>query len=301
MENYLTEGKSKGSLDPYSLQENNAYLANVVHDNYEMGQKKIRRSVFINVSLKEADIQDCDFSYSVFINCYFRGARFRGCDFTGCKFYECNFRSATMVNCTLIYSKWKETFVKKDTILSNLPSFPNVAQELLVNLRMNATSIGEYDDARSYLYESESLSRTHLKNIIFGYSDYYKKYNFRDRLRSFFSLFISYFERFFWGYGEKPGTLLISAGVIISVFALIYLIKVPALFGVNSAQPDLLASFLAAGEFSILTFASNTPENIPNAEYLKISDIMTIESLFGLVFIAFLAASLHRKISTRKD
>lgn len=301
MRDYLTDGKIKGKLKPYDAADSDAYIVNETHDNFCLSQKKLRRAIFINLGLKEADIEECDFSYSMFINCYFRGAKFRGCNFTGCKFYECNFRSASFVDCKLLYSKWKETYIKKDVVLANLPSYPNVAQELLINLRMNATSIGEYDDAKAYLYESESLSRAHLKKIITRYSDYYKKYTLLDRFRALFTLGCSYIDRFFWGYGEKPGTLLISAGVIISMFAAIYLTKAPPLFGINNSNPDILKALFEAEKFSILVFASNIPKTIPKEYYLPLSTLMTVESLFGLVFISFLAATLHRKISTRKD
>lgn len=301
MRDYLTEGKVKGGLLPYSGAENDAYMANEVHDDLHLSRKTLRRGVFINLALKQAVIYECDFSYSVFINCYFRGAKFRGCNFTGCKFYECNFRSTSIVDCKLLYTKWKETFIKKDIVLANIPSYPNVAQELLINLRMNAASIGEYDDARAYLYESEKLSRSHLRKIITRYSDYYKKYGLWERVRAFFTLTGSYIERFFWGYGEKPGTLLVSAAVIVSVFAITYLSKVPSLFGFSGTEPNILTALFEAGKFSVLVFSSNTPESIPPDQYEIISTLMTVESLFGLVFIAFLAASLHRKISTRKE
>ncbi len=85
------------------------------------------------------------------------------------------------------------------------------------------------------------------------------------------------------------------------MFAVIYLIKSPSLFIPNNADPDILSALFEAEKFSMLVFASNIPESIPLEHYLSLSTLMTIESLFGLVFIAFLAASLHRKISTRKD
>ena len=301
MRDYLTEGKRKGTLKPYEAPEDDAYIVNELHDKLSLNAKRLRRAVLINISLKEADISDCDFSYSIFINCYFRGAKFRGSNFTGCKFYECNFRSASLIDCKLLYTKWKETYIRKDTVLANLPSYPNVAQELLINLRMNAATIGEYDDAKYYLYQSEALSRTHLLNIIIHYSDYYRKYSVWDRVKAFLSLVRSYMERFFWGYGEKPGTLLVSAAAIVSGFAMIYLAKVPRLFGLSDQNPNVLRAFFDAEKFSVLAFAGNTPHEMLGQQYQSINTLVTIESLFGLVFIAFLAASLHRRISTRRD
>jgi len=116
MRDYLTEGKKKGTLEPYRVPENDAYITNEVFDSLCLSGKILRRGVFINVALKEAGLENCDFSYSIFINCYFRGAKFRGCNFTGCKFHECNFRSASFVDCKLLYTKWKETFIQKEMV-----------------------------------------------------------------------------------------------------------------------------------------------------------------------------------------
>ena len=249
----------------------------------------------------KATIEDCDFSYTIFINCYFRGAIFKGCNFTGCKFYECNFRSASLTNCQLMYSKWKETYVKKETILANLPSFDGVAQELLINLRMNASSIGEYEDARYYLYESEALSRAHLRKVILRYSDYYYKYSTWDRVKSLFTLTRSYIEKFFWGYGEKPGTLLLSAFGVITVFAITYLIKAPSLFRGSSQHSNIFDEIIAAEKLSLSVFSGKAPVDLATNIALELNTLFILESLSGIVFIAFLAASLHRKISTRRD
>ena len=132
MRDYLTVGKRKGRLKPYRVSTEDACIVNEVHDGFHLKGKNIRRSVIIGVSLKEATIEGCDFFYTIFINCYFRGARFKGNNFTGCKFYECNFRSASIINCQLMYSKWKETYIRKDAVFANLPPYDGVAQELLI-------------------------------------------------------------------------------------------------------------------------------------------------------------------------
>lgn len=301
MRDYLTAGKRKGSLAPYNASSENAYLINEVHDDYSLKEKSLQRSVLIGVSLKNATIEDCNFSYTIFINCYFRGARFHGCNFTGCKFFDCNFRSASIINCQLLYSKWKETYIKKETILANLPSFDGVAQELLINLRMNASSIGEYDDAKYYLYESEALSRSHLRKIITRYSDYYKKYSAWNRVKAAFTLARSYGEKFFWGYGEKPGTLLVSAFWVITLFAITYLIQEPTFFRSSSPNSNIINEFIAAEKLSFAVFSGNTPTTLASNVAMRLSTLFIFESLFGIIFIAFLAASLHRKISTRRD
>ena len=49
------------------------------------------------------------------------------------------------------------------------------------------------------------------------------------------------------------------------------------------------------------TLKVNSEVVVSRSGYQSINTLVTIESLFGLVFIAFLAASLHRRISTRRD
>lgn len=301
MPNYLSEGKNRGTLSPLEVKNEDNYFVNESIDNFSIAQSSLRRSVFINISLKEAVITDCDFSYSIFINCYFRGAKFRGCNFTGCKFIEVNFRGATLVDCKLIYTKWKETYIKKESVLSNIPSAPNLAQDLLINLRMNSTSIGEFDDSKYYLNESEKFSRQHSWYIVTHYSDYYKKYTFFQRIKSFIELIRSHLDLRLWGYGERPFALSINGALSVAIFALIFLFKEPSHFGLGTQQPSLINSAIDAIKLSILTFSGNTPSTLPDEVFDRIGYLLTLESLLGVVFIAFLAASLHRKISTRRD
>jgi len=301
MRNYLAEGKKKSTLDPYRVSDEDAYLVNERYDNFKLDKKILKNSVLVNVSLKEAEISNCDFSYSTFINCYFRGAKFRGCNFTGCKFIECNFRSATLLDCKIIYTKWKETYIKREIVLANIPSAPNLAQDLLISLRMNASSIGEYEDSKYFLYQSEKLSRLHLWYIATKYSSYYDKYNGWQRISSLLSLIRSYIEKYLWGYGERPATLCFSGGMIVLGFSFIFLVIEPKHFGLGNATPNLFDSLFEAGKVSVLTFSGNIPSNLPPEVYIKIGTLLTLESLLGIVFIAFLAASLHRKISTRRD
>ncbi len=296
MTTQIFTGKTASTLSSVKagITLNDVLIANERPAKYKLHGCSIKNSVFIGLSFKEAELTDCDFSHSIFIDCYFRGAEFRGCNFTGCKFVECNFRSASFVNCSFIYSTWKETHVRREAMLANLPSWPNVAQELLIALRLNAISIGEYGDARFYLYESEVLSRSQLWNIVTCYSAYYeKKYKFLDRVKAFFQYSLSFFEKYFWGYGEQPLRLVFSGGAVVLIFAVFYCFMLKTLSA---------ASFFTALEISLRLFTTNTPQNLDSAQISTAASwLMSIESLFGLIFIGFLAASLHRRVATRRD
>lgn len=231
----------------------------------------------------------CDFSYTTFINCYFRGARFRDCNFTGCKFIDCNFQSSSILQCNLQYSKWEKTDVARSTLLGNLPAEPNLAQRLLIQLRLNAASIGEYDDARYYLYEAEKRSREHFLEIIKCRKDYYrKKYSIsQDRIVAPFRYVGSLINNVLWGYGERPLLLCLNGVLLILSFGIIHAYSYESM--------DLFSGI----KLSLGAFVSAIPGIEPAATEMSVW--LLIESLFGLIYIAFLAASLHRRISTRRD
>ena len=259
----------------------NEYIVNEEMDNERLTNTTVTRTIFTNVSLKQAEVEHCNFSYSIFINCYFRGTKFSSCDFTGCKFIECNFRAATLISCQLRYSSWNRTYVDQSTLLANVPSYHNQAQELLISLRTNATSIGQYEDSRKYFYEAEKHSRGHRYDIVLGLTPYYRdKYSVSQRVGAIYSLVKSTIDRFFWGYGEQPGRLLCSGALGVIVFALVYM-------------QTMSIGFWGALKISLSALAGNhSQEN----NWWLIS-----ESLLGLIYIAFLAASLHRRIATRRD
>ena len=179
MSDYLLAGKVPATLgNPGQIADRDASIVNEdaseLEKRLELRDKKIRHSVWVNVSLKQAKFLKCDFSHAIFINCYLRGAQFTDCDFTGCRFVECNFRSSSVARCNLQYTRWEKTHIRRSTLLGNLPAQANLAQELLIQLRLNASSIGEYDDARYYLYQAEKRSREHFVEIIRCREDYYR-------------------------------------------------------------------------------------------------------------------------------
>lgn len=149
-----------------------------------INHRNFSKITFANMSFKEAKFRNTDFSYCVFTNCYFRGAKFSDCNFTGAKFYDCNFREADIIESNITYTHWMNTVIKKDALMLSLPTRENEAQDVLISLRKNATSIGEYKDARKLVYSSEHQSRRHNWNKVTGANEYYRdKYGFHRSTR----------------------------------------------------------------------------------------------------------------------
>ena len=290
MDHYLLIGKTRSSLDkPDELPTRDALVANDDHPELELHDKIVQRAVWVNVSVRKGNFSKCDFSYTIFINCYFRDASFRDCDFTGCRFVHCNFQSRSMLGCNFRYSRWEKTEVRRVLLLGNLPAESNLAQKFLIQLRLNSASIGEYDDARYYLYEAEKRSREHYLEIIKCRKEYYrKKYAFsQERLMAPFRYARSWLNKVVWGYGEQPIRLSVSGLVLILVL------------GVIHAHTDDSLNLWAGIRLSFGAFVNGLPGVKPTDTSTNIW--LLIESLVGIVYIAFLAASLHRRVSTRRD
>ena len=290
MDDYLTIGKTHGTLGkPEGLAARDACIVNEDNPGVELRDRRVQRAVWVNVSLKESTFVECDFSYTIFVNCYFRGAFFEDCDFTGCKFVDCNFYRCSMRSCTLRYSRWEKTEIARSTLLDNLPEQGNLAQKLLIQLRLNAASIGEYDDARYYLYEAEKRSRQHFVEIVKCRKDYYReKYDSAGkRWLAAVRYGRSAFNFALWGYGERP--LRLSLNGLLLIFG----------FGVLHALVDDSISLWVGIRSSFSAFVSVIPSVGPGPATVTVWHL--IESLFGVVYIAFLAASLHRRVATRRD
>lgn len=279
------------------------YFANEVSDgkSFKLKDKSLYGATFANLSLKNAVFKDINFSYSVFNNCYFRGAQFTNCNFTGCKFIDCNFMKAGMIGCDLQYSHWKRTTIGKDLVLTNLPAYENIAQALLINMRINAISMGEYDDARCFVYESEKQSRRHNLKKFKANEEYYriKKYTTDERFIALLKYLQSHTERIFWGYGEKILNLVLTAAGIIFIFAIVYFLKGHVFFLAN--HNSIMGGFIESFKLSLAVFTSLGFINVDASLRNHLYNWFLLEAPFGLVFISFLAASLHRKISMRRD
>ena len=289
MKDYMAIGKTQTSLA--KIVENDVENGFVANENYPeliLKHKHLTHSVWINVSIKGARLEKCDFTHSVFVNCYFRNASFQNCTFTGCRFVDCIFSAKKILGCHFSYSRWENTEISRRNMLGNLPPEPNLAQKLLIQLRLNASTIGAYDDARYYLREAEKRSRAHYAEIIKCRDDYYKKYRLSlDRLKAPFRYMMSFLNKYLWGYGERPLLLTCWGFVIILVFGFLH-------SNGNDASDFLNGIKISIGSFTNVFPITYTTGHTPSIWHV-------LESLFGLLYIAFLAASLHRRVSTRED
>jgi Pentapeptide repeats (9 copies) len=300
MPSIWTDGKTAGTLAPFTAPETDACILNQRIDDLHLTDRRMTHAVFVGVGLKKATLRGIDFSHSTFVRCYFRDAELRGCNFTGCRFDECDFPNSTLINCTLAYSLWKDTAIEPRQILSNLPEqWPNVAHKLLDSLRTNAVAQGDGPAARKYLLAAMRFSREHYHRIAFSSASYYRdKYKGVRRASGFLRWLFSVVERWVWGYGENPALLFGWAAILVFLFAIYYGISAPSAFGFGS-RPLLTAAGLAM-RYSALTFATNTPADMVHRDLDHIGAAVVVESLCGVIFTGVLAAVVYRRISIRR-
>ena len=116
-----------------------------------------------------------------------------------------------------------------------------------------------------------------------------------QRFRAAFRLVGSWIERFGWGYGERPGLLLLWAAMSILLFGVYYHIQ-----GLPDSQvitSGFLEQIGKAVEFSALSFVgSGERPSWPEGPTAAIA----IQGTLGILFIGIFAAVMYKWISIRQ-
>jgi hypothetical protein len=197
---------------------------------------------------KHVEFRECDFSQASLNRCYFHRAVFINCNFTGVLFVDCNLRGAKFVGCKLEYAQFKNTLVDPAPMLSNLPAWENVRRELLRGLRKNAESVGEMEDVRVYFRAEMDASAEHWRSAFRQVTGYYKEHygGLAKRANALVCLMRLKVSKHFWGYGESPFRLVLSALIWVTLLAIAQWIATGGGAGRPSLWIDMLLVFLGA-------------------------------------------------------
>ncbi len=185
--------------------------------------KKFQHRQFVNVNALRAEINDCEFINCHFEKGYFRNTKFINCKFIGSKFYECNFHQATLLNCSLNFSKFYRCELEIKEILASLPMEPNIRQQALKTLKVNAIETGDHASIRLIVLDEIETTKIHNWRALVGADSYYKnKYSdITSKIQAGWSWLWLNFSGFIWGNGERPIQILISGISILSVLTLV--------------------------------------------------------------------------------
>lgn len=246
-----------------------------------VSKEDFSREIFIGVYAVDIVFTGIVFKQCVFDKCYFRNCKFIRCDFTGTEFKSCNLRGAQFDGCDFIYSTWEKTLLEENFLDYCLPSQENLARDLVQELRVNFSQIGNYPAVNYASAIEVKLTGIHLYKSAYSKEAYYRsKHKGWDRVFKGYEHFKWKFLDLLWGNGES----IIKA--IVTIFFLISVLSTVS-FNVNDSSwiDNFKASFL--GFWGVKS-------NIVIPAYISICLVISRFVFFGL-FMAILVKRLARR------
>lgn len=258
--------------------------------------KDFKHAILTHASGKDAVFSGVDFRYAELSDCYFHGATFENCNFTGTKIRRCNFRTATFRDCTFDYITIEETPLDYRQVVKQLPSRPNVAQEILQALRRNAVTMGEMKAVRELTLLEVEQEREHLRRALKMQEAYYhKKYGtFLAKLRLRGRAALLWMSSVIWGHGEKVSRLILSCItciVLLSLSSVAVDVYHDELLSVAQAGTNLW-SYLRGNFLDVLGVTSATS---PDQGLWVKALIACLRIIFGGMFVAYIFRSISRR------
>lgn len=262
----------------------------------EAETSNFQHAVLTHASGKGATFSEFDFRYAELEDCYFHGATFEKCDFTGAKIRRCNFRNATFSDCKFNYLTIEETPIDYRQITTQLPSWPNVAQEILQALRRNAVTLGEMKAVRKITLLEVEQEREHVRRALRREEAYYvKKYSTNtDKLRLWIRRIVLWLSSMLWGHGEKISRLLISCIASIAILSLVSTvadISNDNSLSFSQIRKDLWG-YLAGNSLSVLGVSSTISP--PQSIWIEAA-VACLRIIFGGMLVAYIFRAISRR------
>lgn len=289
-------GRKLETLEPPYSATDNAFAAQRF-DGVEISSPNCQHCTFANLSFKEAQFKNGMFLDCVFVDCYFRRAELTNCQFIGCRFLDCNFSHVALKSCDFRFSVFRGCQVKHAEMEYNLPSEPNLREELARSLSIESSRLGLSREARRYRISEIRAHEEHLLAAISGKSQWYREHfdNFA-RVRSLFSFGGSLINRWLWGYGERALVLVRNLiGLVFLVFPILFFISKDQLLHKSGRQIEIADLFYFSLENVVPAGVDSGVVATGSVTHL----LAGLESLFGVVTVTLFAAyvfrwSLHR-------
>ena len=218
---------------------------------------------FANISFKDAKFENGRFLNCVFIACFFRNAEVQSCNFSSCRFIDCEFPRTSFLCCEFRYTRFADCHIPFDEIEHNLPTEPNLREQITHNLAHEAAMSGDPANARAYRLCEIKARESNCWAAIMGKSKWYKDhYDVAARIGIAFRLVGSLLNRVLFGYGERLRVLIQNYLIATFVIFPIIFYFIPgglslsspwaALeFSLSNAVAGALHSSIEAGSFFI--------------------------------------------------
>jgi hypothetical protein len=244
----------------------------------------LRWSVIRDVGFKYTQLVECNLSQATFSECYFRGTVFQNCDIVNSKFERSDFSQARIEASRLDFASFKECEITLQTIRFPDDTDPRVLARSCRNLKLNAMSMGHFADAGELTY----LEKTHERHVL--YNDAFVRTHERrgKRVKACRDWGVSVFLNWLWGYGEKPGRLLLAMAAGILLFGTVQ-------YWLDGIRGHGFGAYLYFSGITFLTigYGDLVPVD-PIPRFLAV-----LEGAVGITVIGMLIASCTKKIMYR--
>jgi len=244
----------------------------------------LRWSTIRDVGFKGAKLVDCNLSQAGFSECYFRKAVFQKCDMINAKFDSSDFSSARIDASRIDFATFRSCEIALRDIRFRDDANPQVLARVCRNLKLNAISMGRFDDASDLAY----MERTYERQVLYHQAFAGKHERIGVRLKAIALWLDAVFFNWLWGYGERPWRLAIAMLV--------------AVFGFGTLQ-YALDGVPGSGWWEDIYFSGITFVSVGYGDLLPVGPIprvlAVLEGATGITFLGLLIASATKKIMHR--
>lgn len=247
-------GRTQGNIEPpYSGVD--AVYGSQRLDGVKLDKPTYEHCTFANISFKNATLDGGRFLNCVFIACFFRRTDVRSCNFSSCRFIDCEFPGASFAGCDFRYARFAGCYIPFNEIEHNLPSEPNLREDLSRNLAREAAAFGDPRAARTYRLCQVQARESHHWAAVMAKSKWYKDhYDGLARVVVAFQVAGSVLNRMLFGYGERLRVVIRNYAIATLVLFPLLFYLLPGALSVRSASASTAGwqpTFWAALEFSL--------------------------------------------------
>ena len=132
------------------------------------------KKVFLRVFAVGKTFTKVNFSQTDISSCYFRNCRFTKCDFTGTVFKDSYMKGSTFPESILKYTTFSGSQLDETILDNSLPAEENLARDLVRNLRVNFTQVGNYKAVNKAASIEIKLTGIHLHKAAYSREAYYR-------------------------------------------------------------------------------------------------------------------------------
>lgn len=253
-------------------------------DGAQVKNVNLRWSTFRDVGFKGTRLLKCNLSQASFFECYFRHAQFERCDIVNARFESSDFSNARIESSRLDFATFKNCEITLPSIAFRPDTNPQVLVRVCRNLKLNAMSMGHFADAGDLAYMEKTYERHALFNRAFE-----GKAEGRGQGAGAVGAWLgSLLLNWIWGYGERPGRMVLAIAVAIFAFGTIQ-------YGL-SAVPD--TGWWGHVYFSGITFLTIGYGDLsPVGALARL--VAVLEGVAGIATLGMLIASASKKIMYR--